>query len=226
MRWSEQHDVIFLREVLSHEPFNNGRGSLEGGKVWETIAETLNALDDPTFHVTQKSVRDRYKNLADNYKKKVASQDKQSGIDVEETEVDVALADLIERFNEGDQEFAKQSNGKKAKDAADAAKATEMRKRSLETYKESRERLGDDDEKTHKRPRNNGTDTINYLREKSEAEIEIRKRELDIKQQEQKNFQTMMAQMSQTVRESQEMNNILLQQQTAFMACLQNLSKK
>ena len=63
MRWTSEHDVIFLREVLVHEPWKQKYGSQERGKVWEKIAESLNGLNtvcELYFKVTQRSVRDRY----------------------------------------------------------------------------------------------------------------------------------------------------------------------
>ena len=63
MRWTSEHDVMFLREVLVHEPWKQKYGSQERGKVWEKIAESLNGLNtvcELYFKVTQRSVRDRY----------------------------------------------------------------------------------------------------------------------------------------------------------------------
>ena len=81
-----------------------------------------------------------------------------------------------------------------------------MRKRSLETFSETKSR--DDEEITPKRGRNNGSDTVVYLREKNEMDMKIKKeemeqnfnlkqQELDIKKQEQKTFQDQMMLMQQ-----------------------------
>ena len=70
MRWTSGHDVMFLREVLVHEPWKQKYGSQERGKVWEKIAESLNGLNTVCklyFKVTQRSVRERYKLLVDNF---------------------------------------------------------------------------------------------------------------------------------------------------------------
>ena len=106
MRWTSGHDVMFLREVLVHEPWKQKYGSQERGKVWEKIAESLNGLNtvcELYFKVTQRSVRDRYKLLVDNFKKREREEDAASGISPEETESDIALADIIERFEEVDE---------------------------------------------------------------------------------------------------------------------------
>ena len=74
MRWTSGHDdLMFLREVLVHEPWKQKYKSQERGNVWERIAESLNGLNtvcELYFKVTQRSVRDRYKLLVDNFKKR------------------------------------------------------------------------------------------------------------------------------------------------------------
>ena len=103
MRWTSGHDVIFLREVLVHEPWKQKYGSQEQGKVLEKIVESLNVLNtvcELYFKVTQRSVRDRCKLLVDNFKKREREEAAAIGISPEETESDIALADIIERFEE------------------------------------------------------------------------------------------------------------------------------
>ena len=122
MRWTSEHDVIFLREVLVHEPWKQKYGSQERGKVWEKIAESLNGLNtvcELYFKVTQRSVRDRYKILVDNFKKREREKAAASGISPEETESDIALADIIE---EADEMHEKQTDEKKRKNEADTLK--------------------------------------------------------------------------------------------------------
>ena len=112
MRWTSEHDVMFLREVLVHEPWKQKYESREQGKLWREIAESLNGLNtvcELYFKVTQRSVRDRYKLLVDNFKKREQEEAAASGISPEETESDIALADIIERFEEADEMHKKQT---------------------------------------------------------------------------------------------------------------------
>ena len=44
MRWTNEHDTIFLREVLIHEPLKQKHGSHEQGNIWRKIAKSLNGL--------------------------------------------------------------------------------------------------------------------------------------------------------------------------------------
>ena len=101
MRWTNEHDVTFLRDVLVHEPWKHKYGSQEQGKVWQKIVEFLyglNTVCELYCKVTQQSVRDRYKLLVDNFKKREREETAASGISPQEIESDIALADIIERF--------------------------------------------------------------------------------------------------------------------------------
>ena len=94
MRWTYEHDVMLMREVLLHEPWMHRRGSPERGKVWDKMAESLNGFNTTMyFKVTQRSVRDLYNLLVENYKKKEREEARASGIDAEETELDQSVAD-------------------------------------------------------------------------------------------------------------------------------------
>ena len=72
MRWTNEHDVMFLREDLVHEPWKYKYGSQERGKVWQKFAESLDGLNSIcelhfNFQVIQRFERDRHKLLVDNF---------------------------------------------------------------------------------------------------------------------------------------------------------------
>ena len=96
MKWTRNHDIIFLRELLLFEPRNYKYGSKERRNFWERISESFNQLTDISFKVTQRSVQDHYQTLEKTYKKQKRKEDRQRGINPEETEVDIALPDIIE----------------------------------------------------------------------------------------------------------------------------------
>jgi len=210
MRWTKQHDLILLQEILMFEPFGQKKGSPERGRVWETISESLNGhiQDNITFHTTLRSVRDRFNVLKGNYQKRQRDEEKASGISPEVTEIDILLEDILERFKEVDERQQKEHDEKKQKASEEAAQAIEMRKRSLETFKESEIR-----NETPKRSRNNGSDTINYLSEKFKSESEIRKQELELRKQEMNQQKDFLA----AILHSQQ------QQQTAMFSLLERV---
>ena len=147
-------------------------------------------------------------------KKRTREEDRASGIAPDVTEIDEALNDLIERFEEADKEFEKNSDKKKNKIEQDQAKAEEMRKRSLETMSETMER---NDVQPASKKRNNGTETINYLREKLEREEALRQEELQMKKEEmelskkrEESQSTMLMNMCQNMQNQQQ---LFMQQQ-------------
>ena len=79
------------------KPYKFKPGSTERGNAWTSVAVDLGALEDITFNVTQKSVRDRYRLLVEKHKRKMRSQEGESGSNTEETKLD----QLIKKTREG-----------------------------------------------------------------------------------------------------------------------------
>ena len=175
MKWTYDHNVVFVHEVLHQAPWLCKYGTTERGDVWKSIAESLNGMKNPTFKVSQRSVRDRYSNMERNHKIKVSEENRASGISLEETELDQAMEEIIQLFEEHDRDNEKLSDEKKKK-------AEEMRRQSLETYMETKKRKGND-EPPKKKKRASGSDTMNYLKERNEAEINMRAEELELSRQ-------------------------------------------
>ena len=172
MRWTEKHDIFFLREILPHEPYQYKKGSIERGKSWEKIANALNSASQPIFKVKSRAVRDHLNVLIENHKKKTRDEEKASGIDPVESEVDIAVADIIERFKEADETHSSQSDAKLLKEVNNQSKATEMQKRSMETLSETTERNGQKSASVQKIL----VLKLWYIYERKEKEMELYKR--------------------------------------------------
>ena len=185
MKWTELHDEIFVREILLIQPWSSKKASPERGEAWMKIATSLNSLETPTFRVTQRSVRDRYAVLEKKHKKKIRDENLASGISCQENEVDLGMDEIITLFHDADMEHERASKEKKRKLEEEASQAAEMRQQSLESFGETRKRseFTDSEVKTAKRKRSSGSDMVLYLREKSEREAELKKKELEIMQQ-------------------------------------------
>ena len=97
MEWSEAHDILLCREIRFKEPYQHRKGSSDRGKVWSEIAESLNGSAEPTFKVTQRSVRERYNLLQAKYKKKMAAEESSTGTSPVPTEVDILLEEITEK---------------------------------------------------------------------------------------------------------------------------------
>ena len=131
MRWTQNHDICLLREMVLFEPWNYKHGSKEGGQCWDRISEALNQIEEPKFKVKQRAVQDWYSVLEKAFKSKRNEEEKVSRISPEEKEVHVAIGDILERFKESRKQ-QKHENEKKKKDlGTEIAKAEEMRKKLL-----------------------------------------------------------------------------------------------
>ena len=176
MKWTKNHDIIFLRELLLFEPWNYKYGSKERRNFWERISESLNQLTDISFKVTQRSVQDHYQTLEKSYKKQKKEEYRQSGIIPEEIEVDFALTDIIERFKEAQKIHKDASEKQKKKQSKTQQKAENMRRKSLETFGETMKRksIENDEKQSTSKRRNTSSETLKFLQEKAELEMAIR----------------------------------------------------
>ena len=76
--------------------------SKERGQCWDRIIGVLNQIEEPKCKLIQRAVQDRYSVLEKAFKSKRNEEEKASGISHEEkeVEVDVAIGDMLERFEE------------------------------------------------------------------------------------------------------------------------------
>lgn len=54
MEWSEEHDVLFLREMLARNVFGTKKGSPARGLAWEALVDSLNEIHSPKFQLKDK----------------------------------------------------------------------------------------------------------------------------------------------------------------------------
>ena len=214
MKWTNGHDVLLLREILAVEPYTFKPKIKERGNAWTLIANTLNTLKDPMFNVNQRSVRDRYKVLETRFNEKEREEAKASGISPEESEIDQAMQEIIEKMNEAEQSYHKISEEKKDKEEKDKKSADEMRRRSLETFAETRKRkeLNDSNEdkpKKAKRSRSTGAETMAYLKKNADEMKDMKERKLELLAQQQQQQST----QQQNSASNQQAMLLLMQQQ-------------
>ena len=88
MVWTELHDTALVREIILFEPWLQRHGSYERGQIWKLIAESVKQIQEITFKVDDRAVRDYFKLLEIKYKKKINEENKATGIAPhEETEL-------------------------------------------------------------------------------------------------------------------------------------------
>ena len=54
MEWTRDHDILLLREMLACDIFHHKKGSPDRGRIWDEIADRLNATKDLVFRVKEK----------------------------------------------------------------------------------------------------------------------------------------------------------------------------
>ncbi|XP_068761324.1 caldesmon-like [Montipora capricornis] len=222
-QWTTDHDVIMCREVLVSEPYKFKLRTPERGQAWESVAQQLNSIHQPIFRVTTRSVRDRFSLLSTKYAHKLRMEEKASGIEVEQSELEKLIEEILEREKNAKNELESKDREKKSKAEKEKASAEEVRKQAMERMAK---RKGDDEENKEKKPkiRRSTADAIDYLREKSSNEREYRKEELEIRKreiqlqaekqdqtqrQQQAMFSAMMAQIQQQQQQQQNMMSLM-----------------
>ena len=123
--------------------------------------------------------------------------------------MDEALLDLIQRFDEADNERKNKQRGK-IKNGRGTCQGT--RNKKVVTFEECRKRKGDT-EGQGKRSRRSSSDTLSFLAEKSEREFTLRQEELKLKQQE----PALQTQRIQNAQQTQQAQFAMLQQQNVLM---------
>lgn len=236
MQWTDQHDVLMIREIILFEPWIYCFGSVERGESWKRIAESLNQVQEVEFAVDGRAIRDHYKRLEKKFKQKTQNELDASGIAPdEETELDVGIRDIIEQFYDFDAKRVLDKTEKNKKVNQELAAAEEFRNKALETIGEStarkRNKNNEDEDSSDcgsskRKKRNNGGETMAYLKEKSESEIELRKKELELRQLEAEERKNNNKQLYEFIQQQQRQTNALLQgQQQVNLVLLQVMQK-
>lgn len=99
MKWTKDHDQQLLREILAGRPFEYPKGSRQIGAVWQTILDNLNSKTEVCFNLTNiRAGRERYSLLEAKFKKSIKNEMKQSGVNSEPTEFELAMEDIASQF--------------------------------------------------------------------------------------------------------------------------------
>ena len=134
MNWTEEHDVVFCREIIFVNPFSAKKKSVQRSALWQRVADTLNSIKDPVFFfVDKRSVRDHIGVLVQRFKWKEAKELKEGGISPTKTELDEAIEQIIAMEESADEQHDLEDGEKRDKMEGDRLKAEEMRRTAMET---------------------------------------------------------------------------------------------
>ncbi|KAK3100021.1 hypothetical protein FSP39_024984 [Pinctada imbricata] len=202
IRFKSIDDIKLLREVVANNPFKNK------GK-WTEIAESLSK---PGFILDGRRVRERTQLLIDQHRRENAENIKASGTD-EVVEEKTTLLDEILELREEDEREKREEKDKKEKTEN---MGKEIRKRALECLTPQK----DEEEKPKRKASQHSI--MDYLREKSDKEIDLKKKEIDIRTEELK------LEREKFELEREERRQKLIQdkeEKLAFMELLKKLAK-
>ena len=184
MVWDDQKDDLLVREMFLYEPHQFKPRSRERGAAWRSIAESLCTCQAKYFKVDARAVRERVGVIIAKHHQKMVDEEAASGISPEHTELDDAIEELSKKIEEYESKHLKNVQENKSEEDTNKLKATEMRTRAVESLGETMKRKASENTPTKKKKRSSGSDTICYLREKSEKEQELKALELKIRREE------------------------------------------
>ncbi|CAB4017545.1 Hypothetical predicted protein [Paramuricea clavata] len=157
MKWTNEHDVEFCKEVITSKLFETKKRSAERAQV------------------EQRSVRDRLKKLIKQFRKKENDERRASGISPELTELDTLLEEISEKEEASETLAADMGEREKRRLEEDHMAGQEMRKRAMETLSETKKRNTKIDQDSPKRKvRKGGNTALAFLAEKAEKETKLK----------------------------------------------------
>ena len=226
--WTKEHDILLCREVLSVNPFSAKKNSNERGKLWEEISTNLNTTSGVRFFVTKRSVRDHLNILIKRYRKKMNIEERSTGVSPEPTELDQALADIIEMEEVASTSQEIDEAVIKEKEDTDKQKAESMRKMAMEKLGETQKRAVEEGEQeNHIKKTRSGNETISFLCDKAESEKALREEELAIRRKQQELEEKKLASYLDQQKSMMELMHQQQQQQSQIlMAVVEKLMNK
>lgn len=226
MTWSTVHDEMLCREILVVDPFTGTKkGTVARGTRWEEVAENLNKIQQIYFKVDKRAVRDRYNLLSKELRNKL-KREKESGIETDMTEVEMALEELIEKEDAAETEQKVVENQKKVKDSQDRENAESVRKKAMEWLGQTQKRKADEGENEgkKKKKRSSGREKNEQVQEMQRQELELKRQQLEVESRKQENFMQMMLnqqqQQQRQMQDFQAMMSVQTKQQNDLMIAL------
>ena len=144
----------------------------------------------------------------------------------DETELEMALSEIIEKEQAADLERKEYTNTFTKKNENDKASAEESRLKALERLDQTKKRNADSCDEVIKPKSRSTTEAVQILKEKFENEKEFRKEEMKLKMKEQENkaaqHQMLIDKQRQNQQEYQDVMKMMAEQQQRQEQQLQN----
>ena len=176
-----------MTEARQNEPYVERIGGKEAGQKWSEIAAAINTRADfAAMPRDQRSVRERFNKLLSDFNAKMQKEEKVSGITPDDlNEVEQILEEIQEVI--APNVIAPCATSDKGKSESERAKSLIIRNRAMTSWGKETAEDGNEEEATkpkrQKRSRRSGTDPLEYLKTKREAEMEMKKEEMAFRRQ-------------------------------------------
>ena len=144
------------------KPYQCRGGSKESASCWTMLVETLtNNYKDEQFDVTAKSLRNHFNLLINKRNRKVNEEERASGIEVHEKEIDILMDNIISEMKDCAQKLKEEVEESHSLEDLEKKKAEGMRKKAMETFEETRKRKceSEEDEISMSQKRRTGAET-------------------------------------------------------------------
>lgn len=233
MSWTEEKDILLMREMAAQGIFQFKTGSKERGNIWQAIASNLNGNKDLFSYVSSRGCRDRFTLISRRYKAKTAEELKSTGggSEDEPSEYDLLLEELTHLSEESDKRADTEAETAKKKVSAEKKLALEVRKRAMETMGQTSKRSESgesEDVIKERKKRRSGGDTLQWLEKKAdrdlkfkELQLEEQRKEREFQQKERKEQMELLQKQIQIQAESQQQHQqqqmMLMQQMMSMM---------
>ena len=183
--WKAEHDRCIVRELLLVEPYLHKPQSKERGQAWKTIVTNLNKLERPKCRVAVRAVRDSFFKLIDKFNKNEKEEARASGIEEAEfDEIYMGLTDISQRIEEARHSW-EETTEKDKEEGKNKEKALDMRRKAIESLRETRKRKGLEREESSPTRKRRSSDVIQVLqeglqlkKEQSEMNLKFKEKEL------------------------------------------------
>ena len=229
------------------EPYKFKHGTKESGQAWNEVANGVNKHEGfKAMPRDQRSVRDRFNKLLADFNAKMRKEEGESGTNPEQlSEAETILEEIEENILSAKVDLASATAKDSEQQKNERKKAMAVRDAALNTWAKSKCADSDEEdsesEKPRKRKRRRGNDGLQYLEAKCQAEADVKKEEVALRQQElalqqkrQEQFEAQMLQQQQYQQQQalQQQQQFNLQQQqfqqtqNLMIALLEKMSSK
>ncbi|XP_046855416.1 vicilin-like seed storage protein At2g18540 [Xenia sp. Carnegie-2017] len=147
---------------------------------------------------SQRSVRERFEKIVKEFKQKESMEERASGIDVEYTERDRAMVDILERMNECEMT----PEMKKEKENKEKESAEEMRRKAIEKFGETRRRRNEEKEElaSPERKRRRNYDVMELMKTSIETKKKEKEQERELREKELNLMETQLKQQEELIK--------------------------